>query len=54
MIRQQLKQAQSTEYKLIQAIIEKWKEIKRLREVQGYATTNLQLTLYKYVIYISL
>lgn len=51
-----MKQLGSTDYKLVLSILETWKEIKRVREEQSYASTNVQLTVHRYThthIYIS-
>ena len=44
-----MKQLGSTDYKLVLSILETWKEIKRVREEQSYASTNVQLTVHRYI-----
>ena len=43
----QLNMAESTERQLMRKIIEEWKEIKLLREQQGYINTAVKLTVKK-------
>jgi coiled-coil and C2 domain-containing protein 2A len=45
--RQSIKQMAAAEYRLTQNILEKWREIKTLRNEQGYVCTDVELTVHK-------
>ncbi|XP_019862274.1 PREDICTED: coiled-coil and C2 domain-containing protein 2A-like, partial [Amphimedon queenslandica] len=46
--RQQLKQTGATEYQLMQNILKTWRELKQLREDQGYSCTTSQLVIHRF------
>ena len=42
-LRQQLKKAEASEYELLRCILDIWRQLKVMRNEQGYSCTNLRL-----------